>query len=72
MRLAQMHPHIHSVNEGKVWYDLDPGASELWVVEGPVGIDPKSIDPDHLPPGFRWVSNEEWAANSANLTSTDE
>lgn len=45
------------------WYDLDPGASELWVVEGPVGIDPKSIDPDHLPPGFRWVSNEEWAAN---------
>lgn len=45
------------------WYDLDPNASELWVVEGPAGVDPKSIDPDHLPEGFRWVSDEEWAAN---------
>ena len=45
------------------WYDLDPKASELWVVEGTRGQDKRTIDPDHLPDGFRWVSNEEWEAN---------
>ena len=25
-------------------YDLDPGASELWVVAGPDGVDPSTAD----------------------------
>jgi hypothetical protein len=43
-----------------VWYDLDPHASDLWVVAGPHGHDPATIDPDNLPDGFRWVSEDEW------------
>jgi hypothetical protein len=43
-----------------VVYDLDPQASELWVVAGPDGVDPATIDPDALPAGCRWVDDEEW------------
>lgn len=42
-------------------YDLDPQASELWVVAGPDGF-VGEIDPDDLPEGFRWVTGEEWEA----------
>lgn len=45
-----------------VWYDLDPRASELWVVEGPDGLDPNAIDPDALPEGCRWIGGAEWQA----------
>ena len=45
----------------KVWYDLDPMAADLWVVEGPEGYDINAIDPDHLPEGFRWIEDAEWA-----------
>ena len=41
-------------------YDLDRGASELWVVAGPDGVDPSTIDPNNLPEGFRWVEDDEW------------
>lgn len=41
-------------------YDLDPSAAELWAVAGPDGVDPATIDPDNLPPGFRWLSNADW------------
>lgn len=43
-------------------YDLDPNASELWAVAGPEGYDVSQIDPDNLPPGFRWVTEDEWEA----------
>lgn len=43
-------------------YDLDPASSELWAVAGPAGIDPRTIDWDNLPAGFRWVTDAEWAA----------
>ena len=46
--------------ESLVWYDLDPQASELWVVEGPAGWDVEELDPDNLPDGFRWVTAQEW------------
>lgn len=42
-------------------YDLDPLASELWVVEGPEGYDVYEIDPDCLPEGFRWIDDDEWS-----------
>jgi hypothetical protein len=45
-------------NDGLRLYDLDPSASDLWVVAGP-DTDEK-IDPDDLPTGFRWVTGEEW------------
>lgn len=47
-----------------VWYDLDPRAGELWVVAGPAGYDVADLDPDELPEGFRWVTDEEWAAKA--------
>lgn len=46
--------------DGLTVYDLDPNAAELWVVAGPEGYDPKAIDTDNLPDGFRWVEDEEW------------
>ena len=46
--------------DGLAIYDLDPQAGELWAVAGPAGVDPRSIDPDSLPEGFRWVEDEEW------------
>lgn len=42
------------------YYDLDPHASELWVVAGPPGYDVDDLDPDNLPEGFRWVEDGEW------------
>ena len=57
---------MHAINTGKqtqdglTVYDLDPQASELWAVAGPDGIEPRTIDPDNLPEGFRWVESEEW------------
>jgi hypothetical protein len=50
----------HVTAHGEAVYDLDPQASELWVVAGPAGIDPASIDPDDLPDGCRWVNGDEW------------
>ena len=47
-------------DDGLRVYDLDVMASELWAVAGPYGYDVHAIDPDNLPPGFRWVDNEEW------------
>lgn len=49
-----------TTKDGLTVYDLDPQASELWVVAGPAGVDPKTIDTDNLPEGFRWVSSDEW------------
>ena len=42
------------------YYDLDPLASDLWVVAGPAGWHVADIDPDALPDGFRWVTGSEW------------
>ena len=50
----------------KIWYDIDPLAAELWVVEGPPGYDPNTIDPDNLPKGWRWISDDEWAKHHTN------
>ena len=47
-------------DDGLTVYDLDVNASELWAVAGPHNFDVNAIDPDALPDGFRWVSNEEW------------
>jgi hypothetical protein len=52
--------------DGLTVYDLDPQAGELWAVAGPNGFDPKAIDPDNLPDGFRWVEDEEWEAIQAD------
>lgn len=57
----QCHGKALITKDGLTVYDLDPQASELWAVAGPAGYDIKSIDPDNLPPGFRWVDNDEWA-----------
>jgi hypothetical protein len=46
--------------DGLTIYDLLPQASELWVVAGPAGYDPKEIDMENLPEGFRWVESDEW------------
>ena len=43
-----------------VIYDLRPTADEIWAVAGPDGWDPKSIDPDDLPDGFRWCEDHEY------------
>lgn len=48
--------------DGLQIYDLKPHASELWAIAGPDGWQGKlgQIDTDHLPEGFRWVTDEEW------------
>ena len=46
--------------DGLAIYDLDIHASELWVVAGPDGHDPYQLDPDSLPEGFRWITDDEW------------
>ena len=46
--------------DGLKVYDIDPLASELWVVAGPSGWKITEIDPDDLPDGFRWVETKEW------------
>jgi hypothetical protein len=51
---------VRKTKDGLTIYDLDPNASELWVVAGPSGYDEKAIDPDNLPEGFRWVDSDEW------------
>ena len=43
-------------------YDLDPQASELWACIGPEGADPRTLDPDNLPEGFRLITPSEWEA----------
>ena len=48
-----------TVSDNLAIYDLDPQASELWVVAGPDGF-VGEIDPGDLPDGFRWVTGEEW------------
>lgn len=47
-------------DDGLSVYDLDVQASELWMVAGPHGFDIEAIDPDSIPEGFRWISNEEY------------
>ena len=55
-----------TTKDGLTIYDLDPQASELWVVAGPAGVDPNTIDTDNLQDGFRWVEAEEWAELQGN------
>lgn len=50
-------------------YDLDPQAADLWAVAGPSGVDPKTIDPDNLPTGFRWVNVREWERTAKECNS---
>jgi hypothetical protein len=50
-----------TTKDGLRVYDLDPQAGELWAVAGPAGYKVSDIDPDKLPKGFRWVTNEEWS-----------
>ena len=50
----------YKTNDGLAVYDLDPQSSDLWVVAGPDGFNPKAIDSDNLPDGFRWVTADEW------------
>ena len=51
--------------DGLTIYDLQPQASELCVVAGPIGYSVDQIDMDDLPIGFRWVTAEEWEALQA-------
>ena len=51
---------VYKTIDGLCVYDLDPQSSELWVVAGPDVPRPELIDPDDLPEGFRWITNEEW------------
>jgi len=51
---------VYKTTDGLCVYDLDPQASELWVVAGLDIARPELIDPDDLPEGFRWITNEEW------------
>lgn len=46
--------------DGLTIYDLQPQASELCVVAGPIGYSVDQIDMDDLPDGFRWITTEEW------------
>lgn len=46
---------------GERVYDLAPLASDLWAIAGPDGLDPTTVDSDHLPAGYRWVEDEEWS-----------
>lgn len=36
-------------------YDLNPESAKLSAVIGPDGVDPRTIDPDNLPEGFRLI-----------------
>lgn len=51
-----------TTRDGLRVYDLDTQAGELWAVAGPAGYDVNAIDPEFIPDGFRWVSDDEWAA----------
>ena len=46
--------------DGLAIYDLSQQAGELVAVAGPAGY-AGTIDPDALPAGFRWISEEEWS-----------
>jgi hypothetical protein len=48
-----------TTTDGLTIYDLDPLSAELWAIAGPAGHDPKTIDTDDLPEGFRWVESDE-------------
>lgn len=52
---------IYKTADGLTVYDLDVYGSELVAVAGPAGYDPRTINTDELPEGFRWVSPEEWS-----------
>ena len=41
-------------------YDLSPLTMDIFAVAGPDWKDPRSIDCEDLPEGFRWITNEEW------------
>jgi hypothetical protein len=49
-----------TTTDGLAIYDLDPLSAEMWALAGPAGHDPKTIDTDDLPEGFRWVEGDEW------------
>ena len=49
-----------TTSDGLVIYDLEPQGGDLLAVAGPDGVDPKAIDCDCLPDGFRWVTADEW------------
>ena len=46
--------------DGRCWYDLDPQASVLYVVDGPEGYPIEKIDYDNLPDGFYYVTDDRW------------
>ncbi len=52
----------YTTSDGLAVYDLAPQAGDLYAVAGPAGIDPRTIDQDSLPAGFRWVEPAEWEA----------
>lgn len=41
-------------------YDLEPLTLDIFAVAGPDWKDPRSIDGEDLPEGFRWITNDEW------------
>lgn len=45
-------------------YHLDPHAESIVAVASESLLDPQRIDPDNLPVGCRWVSDDEWVAAS--------
>jgi hypothetical protein len=49
-----------TTKDGLTIYDLQPQASELCVVAGPIGYSVDELDMDALPEGFRWVTAKEW------------
>jgi hypothetical protein len=52
----------YTTTDGLRVYDLDPQAGDLWAVAGPDGHDPREIDVDDLPQGWRWVDEDEWSS----------
>lgn len=50
----------------RIWYDVVPLASDLWVLEGPQGGSrllrtwAREKGFDAIPEGYRWVTDEEW------------
>ena len=61
----------YATHNGLRIYDLDPKAGELYAVAGPDGFDPASIDPEALPDGFIWISEDMWAqAVEASVEAT--
>jgi hypothetical protein len=46
---------------GERIYDLCPLAGDLWAIAGPDGLDPRTVNTDDIPDGYRWLDEEEWS-----------